>query len=320
MLFQNILLTLAATILCAVNSSPVPVNPSEAATYWDAKVNEASVVNSGRRNDWHELIVAVNEARTGGHHLDDEIVNAVVKFNTPEYKNCEVVMKRADTGGPVYLKFGVQCGRVEALRGISILNSGRAKLELLASPDGYGSGTDILKLFEAMARFKAAKTITIGEDMSVLFLFRDKGKEENKEIRSTVLMTLLSGKFKSYYHTLGYRYLNDYETDDVQNAANELLAMTVGEWIKTSTAASLDTQQLRDSDTYDPKMKFYELFQELHKKASGSDGVPVDQGAKDLLLMIVSGMGAVWEKGEHTWAGVPGYSALAVGREFTKSF
>jgi hypothetical protein len=130
--------------------------------------------------------------------LDDEISNAVVKFNTPEYNPCQVNAN----------KYAVRviCDRVDVLRGSIFPTS--AELELLKSPVGYGSGTDLLKLFEAIARFLGSKTITLLTDESKLFLFRNGAHDikSNKEIRSTVLMTLLSGKFKSYYTTLGYHY------------------------------------------------------------------------------------------------------------------
>jgi hypothetical protein len=60
----------------------------------------------------------------------------------------------------------VICGRVDVLRG-SIFPT-YAELELLKSPVGYGSGTDLLKLFEAIARFLGSKKITLLTDESKL--------------------------------------------------------------------------------------------------------------------------------------------------------
>jgi hypothetical protein len=139
---QTIPLTLAATIFCAVSSSPVnpsqwildPRNPGPlmkikqnlADLYWDGKVKEASSVNSVHRNEWQKLTVAVNEARTGaGPPLHEEVINAVVKFNTPKYKNCRVSMETRTPSGRGEnrrLGFNVHCSWKNVLLGRVIMN------------------------------------------------------------------------------------------------------------------------------------------------------------------------------------------------------
>jgi hypothetical protein len=112
---QTILLTLAAAILCVVTSSPVfPVitmtvedskvldmvleaqEVDKTNNYWADTVTNAITIDAGRRSDWQNLIVAVDSSLTGGPRLDEEIVNAVVKFNTPKYEDCQVDSVRHD--------------------------------------------------------------------------------------------------------------------------------------------------------------------------------------------------------------------------------
>jgi hypothetical protein len=155
--------------------------------------------------------------------LVDGIVDAVVKFNTPENKDCQVKVE-TDTGededdddsddddsvfddGTERFIFGVNCSGKNVLDGRMILNDVDNDYARLITgdmdiPDGYGSGTFIFKLIEAMARFLGAtKTIDVVDDSNIL-LFKDADKAANKMIRSTVLMTLLSGKLNSYYHAV----------------------------------------------------------------------------------------------------------------------
>jgi hypothetical protein len=282
--------------------------------YWAEKVGEASAVKAGLRNIWQKLIVAVDRARTGGPPLEDEIVNAVVKFNTKEYEDCQV---KEIIINDLVTHFQVFCGDDEDLVLGGTIFKDSAIIDALESPNGYGSGTDLMKLFEAMTRFQGAKTCIIGEDQSGLHLFRDKDKK-NPEIRSTVLMTLLSGEFNSYYHKLGYRYSKD-DDDIMEDATKKLLAMTVGGWIDSPAATALVKQSL--SGYCSPEMRFYLCFQDLHKQASGVKGKPVDAVARQLLLKIVSGMK------KHEWRGhagvadaYAGYNTLLSDRSLSKTF
>jgi hypothetical protein len=153
-----------------------------------------------------------------------------------------------------------------------------------------------------MARFLGAKTITY--------------RVGSKEIRSTVLATLLAGEFNSYYHQLGYHFTTDEDT--VRGAANQLLAITVGDWINSPAAAGLDIQELRDRRDLYP-VKLYRLIQEFYKRATGNEGVPASKKYKDLLLLILSGIKGS-EGGSDAWDSVPGYKILKAERELTKKF
>jgi hypothetical protein len=133
-------------------------------------------------------------------------------------------------------------------------------------------------------------------------------------------MTLLSGKFNSYYKTLGYHYPTGKEEAEVKEAASNLLTLTVGGWIKSPAAAGLEetVQTIKKRKTYDPDMKFYLLFQELHKRANGaaqdldSNQViyppVVRREAKDLLRIIFSRIETISDKKLFIW------------RDMTKTF
>jgi hypothetical protein len=345
--FHNILLTFTAAVICVSNSSPVTItemdwktlntfleaqeeakndwasSPVETITsrewkaldrvmkaqevektktYWADTVAKASSVDAGLRNDWQKLIVAVDNSLTGGTLLHDEIVNAVVKFNTPKYENCQVDSVRHDEFHMMdtFVDVSIWCESAPVLFARIYPAQGSAHIEWLDSPDGYKS--DLFKLFEAIARFLGSKTITY--------------RFGSKEIRSTVLATLLSGKFNSYYHRLGYLFTTDEDT--VRGAANQLLAITVGDWINSPAAAGLDIQELRDRRDLYPE-KLYWIIQQIYKRAIGSEGVPASKKYKDLLLLILSGIKGS-EGGSDAWDSVPGYKILKSERELTKTF
>jgi hypothetical protein len=179
------LLTIAAASLFAVSSTPAKNNEAAlAANYWDDKVTKASAVDAGRRNEWQKIIVAVNKAQTVGPPLDDEIVNAVVKFNKPEYQDCRVDMENKQTrmrGNyvAVVIKFsGTKLG------GDIFLDYRESTINWLESTDGYGSGTDLLKLFEAMARFLGENAITLVDGSTLFSEARAKGKTRRYDRRS----------------------------------------------------------------------------------------------------------------------------------------
>jgi hypothetical protein len=195
--------------------------------YLQANVNKARAIATIHRDDWQNIIVAVDNSLIFDPHLNDEIVNAVVKFNTPIYKHCQVDTERDTDNGYIDIHIEVHCSGIRVLSGEIYPTTESAYLGSLESPDGYGSGKDILGLFEAMARFLDIKKITIDQDESALQLFRGEERNENMKIRSTVIMTLLSGEFNSYYHKLGYLYRTEEEDADVKAAAKRLLAMTV---------------------------------------------------------------------------------------------
>jgi hypothetical protein len=347
--FHNILLTFTAAVICVSNSSPVTItemdwktlntfleaheeakndwasSPVETITsrewkaldrvmkaqevektknYWDDTVAKASSVDAGLRNDWQKLIVAVDNSLTGGPPLEDEIVNAVVKFNTLKYNDCKVDVMRHDVFHMMdtFVDVSIWCDLSQVLSARISPARGSAHIDWLDRPEGYESVTVVIKLFEAMARFLGAKTITY--------------RVGSKEIRSTVFATLLAGEFNSYYHRLGYHFTTDEDT--VRGAANELLAITVGDWIYSPAAAGLDIQGMRDRREFYP-VKMYRLMQQIYKRATGQEGVPPSKKYKDLLILMVSRIRGS-EGGSDPWDSVPGYKILKAERELTKSF
>jgi hypothetical protein len=77
------------------------------------KVKEAKDVKVTLRTDWQKLIVAVHESKTGVSSLDKDIVDAVIKFNTPECKDCKVYEEDGweEDEIEVELEIHVQCSK-----------------------------------------------------------------------------------------------------------------------------------------------------------------------------------------------------------------
>jgi hypothetical protein len=76
----------------------------------------------------------------------------------------------------------------------------------------------------------------------------------------------------------------------------------------SSAATNSETPTNQITDEVDPTMEFYLFFRRL-----------LDQGAKELLLLIVSGM-EVTRDNEEKWDAVSGFTTLCATRVLTKTF
>jgi hypothetical protein len=226
--------------------------------------------------------------------LDEETMNVVSKFNDyTAYEDCKVKESNSWSKGEREINVKVVCGKCRdkqyVLKGKINLNGMSSHLEWLVTPDGDGTGADLLKLFEVMAKSQGSNAVTL-DDNSFLYLFRDGNRceESNPMIRSTILLSLLTGSFTGYYQALGY-HDEDYVAggdEDIQAAANALLHLSVGGWREMP-----ETDPEGRLRVYNQTMKFHELFKQLHDQASGAEGNAEDQSsAKGLLLEIVSGL------------------------------
>jgi hypothetical protein len=123
---------------------------------------------------------------TGPSKLDKETFEIVSKFyKDPAYEIEEII----DDGIMVYVNCGEQCV-LEAKIG---LNGRSSYIGILKTPEGEGTGADLVKLFEAMAKSKGSKSVILC-DASEISLFRLGGQSEesNPKIRSTVCELLSS--------------------------------------------------------------------------------------------------------------------------------
>jgi hypothetical protein len=89
----------------------------------------------------------------------------------------------------------VACGQKEVLEGRIGMGGRPSHLGWLEAPDGNWTASDIVKLFEAIAKSKGPHSVELIA-VSGVNLFREDYQSgvANPEIRSTVLMTLVSGE------------------------------------------------------------------------------------------------------------------------------
>jgi hypothetical protein len=251
--------------IAAASANTIPTYPSHKSTIWNnftgaAKEQKKSLSGAGTQT-----------------LLDKEAIEIFLEFcNNPAYEDC-FIEESYWSQDEIMLR--VICGQKEVFRGLISLNGQASYLFDMKSPDGEGTGADIVKLFEAMAKSQSSSSINVRDD-SAMILFKEgvQIEESNPMIRSTVLMTFLSGKFSGYYQALGYHCEDLIGDDDLIDGADKLLDLHVGEW-----CIKYGANRLRE---YDPEKKFHVLFQKLHKQASGADGKAVEQDSKELLLEI----------------------------------
>jgi hypothetical protein len=179
----------------------------------------------------------------------------------------------------------------------------------------------MMRVFEDIARREKVKTITI-HDSSELRLFTTGSiRDEPLVVRSTVLLTLLAGEFRSPFYDLGYRlspipnlsHPSRFSAEDdeaIQKATTLLLAYTIAEFLTNKhlgrfMSFSMCLPIIRFIESKDPSMKFYEVFRELHE--GGENG---NKEYRDLLEMLVR-----WTR----WSDIPGYEGVGAFRKMVKS-